>query len=51
MTIAAMNAAVSTLWELGAIVEQVTLPEYDAIEVAAAAVLHYEGFGAHAESR
>jgi Asp-tRNA(Asn)/Glu-tRNA(Gln) amidotransferase A subunit family amidase len=47
--VAAMDAAVSTLTELGAIIEQVSLPDYYAIEVAAAAVLHKEGFDGHAE--
>lgn len=46
--VAAMDAAISTLSELGAIIEQVTLPDYYAIEVAAAAVLHAEGFAGHA---
>jgi Asp-tRNA(Asn)/Glu-tRNA(Gln) amidotransferase A subunit family amidase len=46
--IAAMDAAVSTLTELGAVIEQVSLPDYYAIEVAAAAVLHKEGFDGHA---
>ena len=44
-----MDAAVSTLSELGALVEQVELPDYYAIEVAAAAVLHAEGFVGHAK--
>jgi Asp-tRNA(Asn)/Glu-tRNA(Gln) amidotransferase A subunit family amidase len=47
--VAAMDAAASTLSELGAVIEQVTLPDYHAIEVAAAAVLHKEGFDGHAE--
>jgi Asp-tRNA(Asn)/Glu-tRNA(Gln) amidotransferase A subunit family amidase len=47
--IAAMDEAISTLSELGAVIEQVDLPDYYAIEVAAAAVLHYEGFKGHAE--
>lgn len=46
--VAALDAAVSTLTELGASVAQVTLPDYYAIEVAAAAVLHKEGFDTHA---
>lgn len=46
--IAAMDAAISSFTELGAIVEQVELPDYFAIEVAAAAVLHAEGFAGHA---
>jgi aspartyl-tRNA(Asn)/glutamyl-tRNA(Gln) amidotransferase subunit A len=47
--IAAMDDAISTLSELGAAIEQVDLPDYYAVEVAAAAVLHYEGFKGHAE--
>ena len=47
--VAAMDAAISTLTELGTIIEQVTLPDYYAIEVAAAAVLHKEGFDGHAD--
>ncbi|MEQ1899417.1 MAG: amidase [Devosia sp.] len=46
--VAAMDEAISTLTELGAVVEQIDLPDYYAIEVAAAAVLHYEGFQGHA---
>lgn len=44
----AMDAAVSRLTELGALVQRVTLPDYFAIEIAAAAVLHYESFRMHA---
>ena len=47
--VAAMDAAASTLSDLGAVIEQVTLPSYPAIEIAAAAVLHYECFAGHAE--
>ena len=47
--VAAMDEAISTLSELGAVVEQIDLPDYYAIEVAAAAVLHYEGFKGHAK--
>lgn len=47
--VAAMDEAISTLSVLGAIVEQVELPDYYAIEVASAAVLHYEGFKGHAK--
>jgi Asp-tRNA(Asn)/Glu-tRNA(Gln) amidotransferase A subunit family amidase len=47
--VAAMDEAISTMSELGAIVEQIELPDYYAIEVAAAAVLHYEGFKGHAK--
>lgn len=46
--VAAMDAAVSALSELGVGIEQVHLPDYYAIEVAAAAVLHKEGFDGHA---
>jgi aspartyl-tRNA(Asn)/glutamyl-tRNA(Gln) amidotransferase subunit A len=46
--VAAMDAAASTLSELGASIETVTLPSYPAIEIAAAAVLHYECFAGHA---
>jgi aspartyl-tRNA(Asn)/glutamyl-tRNA(Gln) amidotransferase subunit A len=45
----AMDAAISTLSELGAVIEQVTLPDHGAIEVAAAGVLHAEGFAGHAK--
>ncbi|MDB5505409.1 MAG: amidase [Devosia sp.] len=48
--LAAMDAAVSTLSELGAIIEEIELPDYFAIEVAAAAVLHRESFDYHAEA-
>jgi aspartyl-tRNA(Asn)/glutamyl-tRNA(Gln) amidotransferase subunit A len=47
--VAAMDDAISTLSELGAVIEQIELPDYYAIEVAAAAVLHYEGFKGHAD--
>jgi Asp-tRNA(Asn)/Glu-tRNA(Gln) amidotransferase A subunit family amidase len=47
--VAAMDEAISTLSELGAVIEQVELPDYYAVEVAAAAVLHYEGFAGHAK--
>lgn len=46
--LAAMDSAVSTLSELGALIEEVELPDYDAIEVAAAAILHKESFDYHA---
>lgn len=45
--LAAMDAAVSTLSELGAVVAEVDLPDYPAIEVAAAAILHRESFDYH----
>lgn len=44
----AMDAALSTLSELGAVIEEVELPDYYAIEVAAAAILHKESFDHHA---
>lgn len=47
--VAAMDAAASKLSELGASIETVTLPSYPAIEIAAAAVLHYECFAGHAD--
>ena len=46
--LAAMDAALSTLSELGAAVEEIELPDYYAIEVAAAAILHKESFDHHA---
>lgn len=46
--IAAMDAAVSALSELGAIVERVDLPDYPAIEVAAAAIIQREALDLHA---
>lgn len=45
----AMDAAVSTLSELGAVIEEIALPPYPAIEVAAAAILHRESFDLHAK--
>lgn len=47
--LAAMDAAMSTLSQLGATIEEVDLPDYYAIEVAAAAILHKESFDYHAE--
>jgi Asp-tRNA(Asn)/Glu-tRNA(Gln) amidotransferase A subunit family amidase len=47
--LAAMDEAASTFSELGLDLETVDLPDYVAIEVAAAAVLHAEGFASHAE--
>ncbi len=44
----AMDAAVSTLSELGAVIEEVDLPDYYEIEVAAATILHKESFDGHA---
>ncbi|WP_375452266.1 amidase [uncultured Devosia sp.] len=46
--LAAMDAALSTLSELGAAIAEVELPDYDVIEVAAAAILHRESFEYHA---
>lgn len=46
--LAAMDAAVSTLSQLGAVISEIELPEYSAIEVAAAAILHRESFDYHA---
>lgn len=46
--LAAMDAAASALSELGAIIEEVDLPDYPAIEVAAATILHKESFDFHA---
>jgi aspartyl-tRNA(Asn)/glutamyl-tRNA(Gln) amidotransferase subunit A len=46
--IAAMDAAISTLSELGAIIERVDLPDYPAIEVAAAAIIQKEALDLHA---
>lgn len=43
----AMDAAISTLSQLGAIIEEIDLPDYFAIEVAAAAILHKESFDYH----
>ncbi|HZY67507.1 MAG TPA: amidase, partial [Devosia sp.] len=46
--VTAMDTAASTLSELGAVIEPVDLPAYEPVEIAAAAVLHYESFGEHA---
>jgi len=46
--IAAMDAALSRLSELGAIVERVDPPDYPAIEVAAAAIIQKEALDLHA---
>lgn len=45
----AIDEAVSTLSGLGALIEEVELPPYNDIEVAAAAILHRESFDYHAE--
>lgn len=47
--LAAMDAAMSTLSELGATIEEIELPDYYAVEVAAAAILHKESFDHHAD--
>jgi Asp-tRNA(Asn)/Glu-tRNA(Gln) amidotransferase A subunit family amidase len=47
--VAAMDAAMSTLSQFGATIEEVDLPDYYAIEVAAAAILHKESFDYHAD--
>ena len=46
--LSAMDAAISTLSHLGAIISEVELPDYFAIEVAAASILHRESFDHHA---
>jgi len=46
----AMDAAMSTLSELGAVIEEIELPDYPLIEVAAAAILHKESFDYHAQA-
>lgn len=48
--LSAMDAAISTLSELGALIREVELPDYFAIEVAAAAILHKESFDFHADN-
>ena len=48
--LSAMDAAISTLSQLGALISEVELPDYFAIEVAAAAILHKESFDFHAEN-
>ncbi|MBD8065861.1 amidase [Devosia sp. PTR5] len=48
--IAAVDAAVSTLSQLGMVVEEVDLPDYAAVEVAVAAILHAESFRGHADA-
>ncbi|MBU1305441.1 MAG: amidase [Alphaproteobacteria bacterium] len=47
--LAAMDAAMSTLSELGAVIAEIELPEYPDIEVAAAAILHRESFDFHVD--
>jgi Asp-tRNA(Asn)/Glu-tRNA(Gln) amidotransferase A subunit family amidase len=46
--LAAMDAAMSTLSQLGAVITEVELPDYYAIEAVAAAILHKESFDYHA---
>ncbi|MGV3651966.1 MAG: amidase [Devosia sp.] len=46
----AMDAALSLLSALGAVINEVELPDYGAVEVAAAALLHAESFAYHAEA-
>ncbi len=46
--VAAMDVAISVLSEQGAVIEQVELPDYPAIEVAAAAIIQREALGLHA---
>jgi aspartyl-tRNA(Asn)/glutamyl-tRNA(Gln) amidotransferase subunit A len=46
--VAAMDAAMSVLSELGAVVEPIELPDYPAIEVAAAAIIQREALDLHA---
>lgn len=46
--LSAMDVAASTLSQLGILIEEIELPDYFAIEVAAAAVLHKESFDHHA---
>jgi aspartyl-tRNA(Asn)/glutamyl-tRNA(Gln) amidotransferase subunit A len=48
--IAAVDAALSTLSGLDAVVSEVEMPDYPAIEVAAAAILHAESYQLHAEA-
>ena len=43
----AMDAAISTLSQLGGVIEEIELPDYFAIEMAAAAILHKESFDYH----
>lgn len=48
--VAAMDAAVSLLSLLGAIITEVDLPPYEHFEAAAAAILHAEAFALHARA-
>lgn len=47
--IAAMDAAISKLSELGAVISEIELPDYPTVEIAAAAILHKESFDFHAD--
>ncbi|KRB01663.1 hypothetical protein ASD83_05275 [Devosia sp. Root685] len=47
--VTAMDAAVSQLTQLGAIVTEIELPDYPTIEIAAAAILHKESFDFHTD--
>lgn len=44
----AMDEAISRLTELGVAIDEVDLPDYPALEIAAAAILHKESFDYHA---
>ncbi len=48
--VAAVDAAVSLYSGLGASVREVQMPDYGAVEVAVAAVLHAESYALHAEA-
>lgn len=48
--LAAMDAAASKFSELGALIDEIDLPDYPSIEIAAAAILHKESFDFHAEA-
>lgn len=47
--LAAMDAAASKFSELGALIDEIDLPDYPSVEIAAAAILHKESFDFHAE--
>lgn len=46
----ALDAAVSLLSQLGAVVAEIELPDYPQLEIAAAAILHKESFDFHADA-
>jgi Asp-tRNA(Asn)/Glu-tRNA(Gln) amidotransferase A subunit family amidase len=48
--VAAMDDAVSQLSLLGAAIEEIEMPRYEAFEAAGAAILHYESFVMHREA-